>query len=150
MSTSTEAYAHSAVERAELEVREGAADRVLAVAVRSYTQFGVHARFDSVVTQEVLPALWSTVRDAERAHHPDLLEDFVIRYQERLVRLFASCGPRSAAAVRGRYELLAHPVGLIALERLATVPSALTERWRGTLPDQWLADLTSGWGAATW
>ncbi|MEU8893921.1 hypothetical protein [Streptomyces sp. NPDC048442] len=66
--------------------------------------------------------------------------------RERLVRLFAEYGPQSAIAKHGRHELLAHPVSLIALERLSTARFALALLWDGELPDRWLNDLCGPWG----
>jgi hypothetical protein len=78
---STDAYTSGAVDRAAEEVREGAADRVLAVAVRSYAAFAVHVRFDDGMTEEVLPVLWSVLTEKERAAYPARLEKFVDAYR---------------------------------------------------------------------
>ncbi|MEU8893920.1 hypothetical protein [Streptomyces sp. NPDC048442] len=67
---SADAYTSGPVERAAEEVREGAADRVLAVAVRSYAAFAVHVRFNDGMTEEVLPVLWSVNPEEERAAYP--------------------------------------------------------------------------------
>ncbi|MFI0976190.1 hypothetical protein ACH4SP_04070 [Streptomyces sp. NPDC021093] len=145
---STDAYTSNVVDRAAEDVREGDADAVLAVAVRSYAAFAVHVRFDDGMTEEVLPVLWSVIPAEEREGYPERLEEFVNRYQERLVRLYAEYGPQSATARHGRHELLAHPVSLIALERLSTARPrfALAARWNGELPDRWLNDLCAPWG----
>ncbi|GHA51595.1 hypothetical protein GCM10010329_86600 [Streptomyces spiroverticillatus] len=47
---STDAYTSGPVDRAAEEGREGAADRVLAVAVWSYAAFAVRVRFDDGMT----------------------------------------------------------------------------------------------------
>ena len=145
---STDAYTSGPVDRAAEEVREGAADRVLAVAVRSYAAFAVHVRFDDTMTGEVLPVLWSVLTEEERAAYPARLEEFVNTHRERLVCLYAEYGPQSATAKYGRRELLAHPVALIVLEQLVEVRSryALAARWNGHLPDRWLNDLSTTWG----
>ncbi|MEU8893370.1 hypothetical protein [Streptomyces sp. NPDC048442] len=147
---STDAYTGGPVDRAAEDVREGDADKVLAVAVRSYAAFAVHVRFDDGMTEEVLPVLWSVTPEAEREAYPARLEEFVARYRERLVRLYAEYGPQSAIARHGRYELFARPVSLIVLERLSTVRSryGLAARWDGELPDRWLNDLGGPWGVA--
>ncbi|MFJ4878396.1 hypothetical protein ACIP93_24735 [Streptomyces sp. NPDC088745] len=145
---STDAYTSRPVERAAEEVREGLAVAALAVAVCSYAQFAVHARFDAGMTGEVLPVLWSVVPEEQRAAYPARLEEFVDTHRERLVRLFAEYGPQSATARHGRCELLAHPVSLIVLEQLVAVRSryALAARWNGELPDRWLNDISTTWG----
>lgn len=145
---STDAYTSGAVDRAAEEVREGAADRVLAVAVRSYAAFAVHVRFDDGMTEEVLPVLWSVIPEEERAAYPARLEEFVNTYRERLVRPYADYGPQSAIAKHGRHELFAHPVSLIALERLSAARFALAMGWDGEPPDRWLNDLCGPWGVA--
>ncbi len=136
------------VERAAQEVREDLAVAALAVAVCSYAQFAVHARFDAGMTGEVLPVLWSVIPENEREAYPVRLEKFVDTHRERLVRLFAEYGPQSAIAKHGRHELLAHPVSLIVLEQLVEVRSryALAARWNGHLPDRWLTDISTTWG----
>ncbi|MFI0976432.1 hypothetical protein ACH4SP_05335 [Streptomyces sp. NPDC021093] len=143
---STDADTSGPVDRAAEEVREGAADRVLAVAVRSYAAFAVHVRFDDTMTEEVLPVLWSVLTEEECAASPARLEEFVNTHRERLVRLYTEYGPQSAIAKHGRHELLAHPVSLIALERLSTARFALAMRWNGKLPDRWLNDVSATWG----
>ncbi|MGW7412750.1 hypothetical protein [Streptomyces sp. NPDC054863] len=145
---STDAYTSGPVDWAAEDVREGDADAALAVAVRSYAAFAVHVRFDDGMTEEVLPVLWSVITEEERETYPERLEEFVSRYQERLVRLYADYGPQSAIAKHGRHELLAHPVSLIALERLSSARFALSARWDGELPDRWLNDLCGPWGIA--
>ncbi|MFI0983649.1 hypothetical protein ACH4SP_42450 [Streptomyces sp. NPDC021093] len=143
---STDAYTSGPVDRAAEDLREGDADAALAVAVRSYAAFAVHVRFDDGMTEEVLPVLWSVIPEEERDTYPERLEEFVTRYEERLVRLYAEYGPQSSIARHGRHELLAHPVSLIALERLSSVRFALAARWDGELPDRWLNDLCGPWG----
>ncbi|MEU5163824.1 hypothetical protein AB0G74_30005 [Streptomyces sp. NPDC020875] len=147
---STDAYTGGPVDRAVDDVEEGAADAVLAVAVRSYAAFAVPGRSGDSMTEEVLPVLWSVITEEERETYSEQLEEFVSRYRERLVRLYAEYGPGSAAAGYGRRELLARPVSLIALERLSGVRSrfALSARWNGELPDRWLNDLCGPWGVA--
>ncbi|MEU8894161.1 hypothetical protein [Streptomyces sp. NPDC048442] len=148
MSLGADAYTSGPVDRAAEDVRKGDADAVLAVAVRSYAAFAVHVRFDDGMTEEVLPVLWSVITEEERETYPQRLEEFVSRYQERLVRLYAEYGPQSPTAKYGQRELLAHPVSLIALERLSAVRSryALAARWNGELPDRWLNDVSTTWG----
>ncbi|MFI5808339.1 hypothetical protein [Streptomyces sp. NPDC051561] len=148
---STDAYTSGPVDRAAEEVRDGAADMVLAVAVRSYAAFAVHVRFDDSMTEEVLPVLWSVLTEEERAAYPVRLEEFMNTYRERLERLYAEYGPQSATARHGRRELLAHPVSLIVLEQLVEVRSryALAARWNGELPDRWLNDISTTWGVGT-
>ncbi|MFJ6700701.1 hypothetical protein ACIQM4_32285 [Streptomyces sp. NPDC091272] len=145
---STDAYTGGAVDRAAEDVREGDADATLAVAVRSYAAFAVHVRFDDGMTEEVLPVLWSVIAAAERETYPAQLEEFVSRHQDQLLRLYAQYGPQAAIAQHGRCELFAHPVSLIALERLSSVRTrhALAARWNGELPDRWLNDLCEPWG----
>ncbi|MFD3513848.1 hypothetical protein [Streptomyces sp. NPDC058657] len=147
---STGAYTSGPVDRAAEDVREGDADMVLAVAVRSYAMFAVHGRFHDGMTEEVLPVLWSVIPEEEREAYPARLEAFVDAYRERLERLYAEYGPQSATAKYGRRELFAHPVSLIALERLSTGRSrfALAARWNGELPDRWLNDICGPWGVA--
>ncbi|MFF9206726.1 hypothetical protein ACF1AE_34155 [Streptomyces sp. NPDC014986] len=102
------------------------------------------------MTEDVLPVLWSVITEEERETYPEQLEEFVSRYRERLVRLYAEYGPQSVTARYGRHELLACPVSLIALERPSCVRShfALSARWDGELPDRWLNDLCGPWGVA--
>ncbi|MFD9487591.1 hypothetical protein ACFWBX_27205 [Streptomyces sp. NPDC059991] len=138
------------MDRAAQEVRQGGADTVLAVAVQSYAAFVVHVPCDDSMTAEVLPVLWSVITAEERETYPDRLQEFVSRFHERLVRLYAEYGPRSAIARHGRHELFALPVSLIVLERLSCVRSrfALAAQWDGELPDTWLNDLCGPWGIA--
>jgi hypothetical protein len=103
---STDAYTSRPVERAAEEVREGLAVAALAVAVCSYAEFAVHARFDAGMTGDVLPVLWSVVPEAERAAYPGRLEAFVDAHREQLRRLYAEYGPQSATAKHGRHEPL--------------------------------------------
>ncbi len=105
----TDAYTSGPVERAAEGVREGLAVAALAVAVCSYAQFAVHARFDAGMTGEVLPVLWSVIPENEREACPARLEEFVDTHRERLARTFAEYGPQSAIAKHGRHELLAVP-----------------------------------------
>ncbi|MFF1651157.1 hypothetical protein [Streptomyces sp. NPDC058240] len=143
---SADAYTEGVLGRAAAEVGRGAADAVLAVAVRSYPHFTVHARFESGMTEAVVPVLWSVIGCGGREAYPARLEEFIGRYQARLARLYTDYGPGSAIAGHGRYELLAHPVSLIALERLTAVRFALAGRWEDELPEAWLVDLGSAWG----
>ncbi|MFD3513939.1 hypothetical protein [Streptomyces sp. NPDC058657] len=85
----TDAYTSGPVDRAAEEVREGAADRVLAVAVRSYAAFAVHVRFDDGMTEEVLPVLWSVIPDKEREAYPERLEVFVTHRRDQ--RMAVTC-----------------------------------------------------------
>ncbi|MFD3518604.1 hypothetical protein [Streptomyces sp. NPDC058657] len=146
---STDAYTSGLVDRAAEDVREGDADAMLAVAVRSYAIFAVHVRFDDGMTEEVLPVVWSVIPEVEREAYPARLEAFVETYRERLERLYKEYGHPSATAKHGQRELLAHPVSLIVLERLSSLRSryALAARWNGELPDRWLNDLNVTWGA---
>ncbi|MFF0747134.1 hypothetical protein ACFYVL_42790 [Streptomyces sp. NPDC004111] len=134
--------------RAAEDVRQGDADAVLAVAVRSYALFAVHARFGDGMGEEVLPVAWSAIPPAEHAGYPGVLEEYGQDYRERLDELFAEYGPQSATAQHGRRELLAHPVSLIVLERLVAVRSryVLAARYNGELPDRWLNDMSAAWG----
>ncbi|CAM5287239.1 hypothetical protein GCM10010329_85890 [Streptomyces spiroverticillatus] len=145
---SADAYTSGPVDRVAQEVREGAADAVLAVAVRSYTAFAIHVRFHDDMTEDVLPVLWSVIPEEERDTYPVRLEEFVNTYRERLARLYAEYGPQSVTAQYGRRELLAYPVSLIVLEQLVEVRSryALAARWNGKLPDRWLNDVSATWG----
>ncbi|MFF0747178.1 hypothetical protein ACFYVL_43035 [Streptomyces sp. NPDC004111] len=52
---SPDAYGSGPVEWAAEDVRQGGADAVLAVAVRSYALFAVHARFGDGMGEDVLP-----------------------------------------------------------------------------------------------
>lgn len=134
---SADAYTEDVVGRAAEEVDRGAADAVLAVAVRSYPRFAVHARFESGMAKAVLPVLWSVVGCGKREAYPDRLEEFINRYQERLARLCTEYVPGSAIAAHGRYELLARPVSLIAPVRLKAVRLTLAgRRARPTPPDR--------------
>ncbi|MFD9795506.1 hypothetical protein ACFWXK_31655 [Streptomyces sp. NPDC059070] len=148
---SEDAYTSTPVDRAAQDIREGGADAALAVAVQSYTALAGHVPPGDSMTAEVLPVLWSVITADERKTYPDRLQEFINRYQERLARLYTEYGPHSAIAQHGRHELFAHPVSLIALERLSTVRSrfALAAQWNGELPDTWLNDICGPWGIAT-
>ncbi|MFD4834336.1 hypothetical protein ACFWPV_31565 [Streptomyces uncialis] len=61
------------------------------------------------MTEEVLPVLWSVITEEEREAYPEQLEEFVSRYRERLVRLYARYRPQSVTARHGRRELLVCP-----------------------------------------
>ncbi|MER5890907.1 hypothetical protein ABT160_44420 [Streptomyces sp. NPDC001941] len=147
----------SAMARALVEVRTGAAWDAWAVAVAAHVFLNPverarwEGRGEDRLDELLLPVLWASVHPSERAGYAGVLEAFAARHEERLQRLFADYGPASAIAGSGRYEVFGYPVSLFVLERLSGVGSRFRLRawWQSEGLDlRWLEDAGQGWGVA--
>ncbi|WP_019061499.1 hypothetical protein [Streptomyces prunicolor] len=124
-----------------------AVSHLLMAAVSTFRSATGLTEYDSDLCWDAMVLVLATMAEEETAGYPERLALFAEQQGERLRQVYREFGPGSPLAGHGRYTLVGEPVSVALFERLDAVPQLLLGTLQGELPEVWVADVASAWGA---